>query len=72
MYFTTQVLQTLWILHALYPLYMLSQCVLAMYLLLNMMKSVVASQNIFLGSPGVIRALRKLSFNWKLFRGAYA
>ena len=58
---------SLWTLHALDPLYMLSQSVLAMYSLLNIIKSVVASRNIFLGSPG-----RKLSFNWKVFRGAHA
>ena len=59
MYFTTQVLQTLWTLHASDPLYMLSQSVLAMYSLLNMMKSVVASQNIFLGSSEVYTGTTK-------------
>ena len=38
---------------------MLSQSVLAMYSLLNMMKSVVASQNIFLGSSEVYTGTTK-------------
>ena len=46
----TQVLQTQWTLHPLDPLYMLFQSALAMH---SFIKSVVASQNIFLGSPGV-------------------
>ena len=58
----TQVQQTLWTLHALDPLYMLFQSALAMYSLLNMMKSVVASQNIFRGSPGVHTGTRW--FSW--------
>ena len=67
-YFTTQVLQTCY-----GPCMPWTPCTCclnlfwAMYSLLNIMKSVVASQNIFLGSPG-----RKLSFNWKLFCGAHA
>ena len=73
MYFTTQVLETLWTLHALDPLYMLSQSVLAMYSLLNLMKLVVASQNIFRGSPGVHTGTTKTELiNWKHFRGIHA
>ena len=55
----TQVPQTLWTLHALESLYMLFQSVLAMYSSLNMMKLVVASQIIFLGSPGVYMGITK-------------
>ena len=64
----TQVLQTLWTLHALDPLHMLFQSALAMYSLLNMMKSVVASQNIFLGNLGICTG----TTNIKLFRGVHA
>ena len=45
----TQALQTQWTLHPLDPMYMLFQSTLAMH---SFIKSVVASQNIFLGSPG--------------------
>ena len=64
----TQVLQTLWTVHTLDPLYMLFQSALAMHSLLDIIKSVVASQNKFLGSPRVYTG----TTNKKLFRGAHA
>ena len=38
----------------------------------DMMKSIVASQNIFLSSPGVYTGTTKTELSVKLFRGTYA
>ena len=64
----TQVLQTLLTMHTLDPLYMLFQSALAIYSLLNIMKSVAVSQNKFLGSPRVYTGtMNKRLFSWHSF-----